>query len=69
MLVTRIRAPFALVDCSFCHLYILNLAHAYLAACLCKLTEACVLAVQPDQVSLPRMSIPNAWGVRTTSKI
>jgi hypothetical protein len=69
MLMARIGAPFALVDGSLCHLYSLNLAQAYLAACLCDLTEAFVLAIQPDQVSLPRTSIPNAWGVRTTSKI
>jgi hypothetical protein len=60
MLVTRIGAPFALVDGSLCHLYTLNLAQAYLAASLCEFTEAFVLAIQPDQVSLPRTSIPNA---------
>jgi hypothetical protein len=60
MLMTRIGAPFALVNGSLCHLYILNLAQAYLAASLCELTEACVLAIQPDQVTLPRTSIPNA---------
>jgi hypothetical protein len=60
MLMTRIGAPFALVDGSLCHLYTLNLAQAYLAASLCELTEAFVLAIQPDQVSLPRTSIPNA---------
>ena len=67
MLMTRIGAP--LVDGNLCHLYTLNVAQAYLAASLCELTEAFVLAIQPDQVSLPRTSIPNAWGVRTTSKI
>ena len=60
MLMTRIGAPFALVDRSLCHLYTLNLAQVYLAASLCELTEAFVLAIQHDQVSLPRASIPNA---------
>ena len=61
MLMTRIGAPFALVDGSLCHLYTLNLsARICLAASLCELTEAFVLAIQPDQVSLPRTSIPNA---------
>ena len=69
MLMTRMGAPFGLVDGSLCHLYTLNFSAAYLAASLCELTEAFVLAIQPDQVSLPLMSIPNAWGVRTTSKI
>jgi hypothetical protein len=58
--MTRIGAPFALVDGSLCHLYPLNLAQAYLAASPCELTEAFVLAIQLDQVSLPRTSIPNA---------
>jgi len=44
MLMTRIGAPFALVDGSLCHLYTLNSAQAYLAASLCELTEAFVLA-------------------------
>ena len=67
MLMTRIGAPFALVDSSIviCTL----LAQAYLAAALRELTEAFVLAIQPDQVSLPRTSIPNAQGVRAMSKI
>ena len=69
MLRTRMGAPFALVDGSLHHLYTLKLAQVYLAASLCELTEAFVLANQPDQVSLPRTSIPNAWCVRTTSKI
>ena len=61
MLMTRIGAPFALVDGSLCHLYTLNLSQAYLAASLCELPEAFVSrATQPDQVSLPRTSIPNA---------
>jgi hypothetical protein len=60
MLVTRIGAPFALVDGNLCHLYALNLALAYLAAFLGDLTEAFVLAIQPDQASLPRTSISNA---------
>jgi hypothetical protein len=68
--MTKSGAPFDLVDGSHCHLYTLNLAQSiFLAASLCELTEAFVLAIQPDQVSLPRTSIPNAWGVRTTSKI
>ena len=58
--MTRSGAPFDLVDGSHCHLYTLNLAQAYLAASLCELTEAFVVAIQPDQVSLPRTSIPNA---------
>ena len=58
--MTRIGAPFVLVDRSLCHLYTLNLAQVYLAASLYELTEAFVLAIQPDQVSLPRTSIPNA---------
>jgi hypothetical protein len=58
--MTRIGAPYALVDGSLCHLYPLNLAQAYLAASLCELTEAFVLAIQPDQVSLQRTSFPNA---------
>ena len=60
MLLTRIGAPLALVDGSLCHLCTLNLAQVYLAASLCELTEAFVLAIQPDQVSLPGASIPNA---------
>lgn len=60
MLMTRIGAPFALVDGSLCHPYTLNFAQVYLAASRCELTEACVLAIQLDQVSLPRTSIPNA---------
>ena len=60
MLMTRIGAPFAQVDGSLCPLYPLNLSQAYLAASLCELTEVFVLAIQPDQVSLPRTSIPNA---------
>jgi len=59
MLMTRIGAPFALVDGSLCHLHTLNLAQAHLAA-LCELTEAFVLAIPPDQVSLPRTSVTNA---------
>ena len=58
--MTIIGAPNALVDRSLCHLYTVNLAQAYLAASLCELTEAFVLAIQPDQVSLPGASIPNA---------
>ena len=58
-----------MVDGSLCHLYTLNFSAAYLAASLCELTEAFVLAIQPDQVSLPRTRIPNAQGVRATSKI
>ena len=69
MLMTRIGAPFALVDSSLRPLYTLNLAQAEFPASLCELTEAFVLAIQPDQVSLPRTSIPNAYGVRTMSKI
>jgi hypothetical protein len=69
MLMTRIAAPYALVDGSLCHLYPLNLAQAYWATSLCELTEAFVRAVQPDQVSLSRMSSPNAQGVRTTSNV
>src|SRR5216684_4517961 len=53
MLMTRIGAPFALVDRSLCHLYPLNLAQAYLAASLCESIESFVLAIRPDQVSLP----------------
>ena len=68
MLMTRIEAPFALVDGSLCHLYTLNLAQVYLAASLCELIAAFVLAIQPDQVSLPRTS-PNAQSVRAPSKI
>jgi hypothetical protein len=60
MLMTRSGAPFALVDGSLCHLYTLNLAQAYLAASLCELIAAFVLASQPEQVSLPQTSIPNA---------
>ena len=37
MLMTRIGAPFALVDGSLCHLL------EYLAASLCELTEAFIL--------------------------
>ena len=59
MLMTRIGAPFALVDGSLCHLYTLKLRR-YIWLLLCELTEAFVLAIQPDQVSLPRTSIPNA---------
>ena len=58
--MTRSGAPFDLVDGSLCHLYTLNFSAAYLAASLCELTEAFVLAIQPDHVSLPRMSISNA---------
>ena len=43
MLMTRIGAPFALVDSNLCNLYTLNVAQAYLAASLCELTEAFVL--------------------------
>jgi len=53
-------APFGLVDGSLCHLYTLNLAQVYLAASLCELIAAFVLAIQPDRVTLPRTSIPNA---------
>ena len=60
MLMTRIGALFALIDRSLCHLYTLNFAQVCLAASLCELTEAFVLAIQPDQVSLPGTSIPNA---------
>jgi len=60
MLMTRSGAPFALVDCSLCHLYTLNLAPVYLAASLSELIESFVLAIRPDQVSLPRTSIPIA---------
>ena len=60
MLVTRIGAPFALVDGSLCHLYPLNLAQAFWLLSSANLAEAFVLAIQPDQVSLPRTSIPNA---------
>ena len=60
MLMTRIGALFALVGRSLCHLYTLNFSASYLAASLCELTEAFVLAIQPDQVSLPRTSIPSA---------
>ena len=67
--MTRIGAPYALVDGSLCHLYPLNLAQAYLPASLCELTEAFVLAIQRDQVSLRPTSIPNVYGVRITSKI
>ena len=45
MLMTKIGAPFALVDGSLCHLYTLNFSAAYLAASLCELTEAFVLAL------------------------
>jgi hypothetical protein len=38
----------------------LNLAQVYLAASLCELIAAFVLAIQPDRVTLPRTSIPNA---------
>ena len=55
--MTRIGAPYALVDGSLCNLYPLNLAQAYLAASVCELIAAFVLAIQPDQVSLPRTSI------------
>jgi len=68
MLMTRIGAPFALVDGNLCHLYTLDVAQAYLAASLCELTEAFVLAISLTK-SLPRTRIPNASGVRTTSKI
>ena len=44
--MTRIGAPFALVDGNLCHLYTLNVAQAYLAASLCELTEAFVLPIQ-----------------------
>ena len=44
--MTRIGAPYALVDGSLCHLYPLNLAQAYLAASLCELAEAFVPAIQ-----------------------
>jgi hypothetical protein len=60
MLMTRIGAPFALVDGNLCHLYTLKLAQVYLAASLPELIEAFVLAIQSDQVSLPRTSSPNA---------
>jgi hypothetical protein len=60
MLMTRMGAPFGLVDGSLCHLYTLNLAQVYLAASLCELIAAFVLAIQPDRVTLPRTSIPNA---------
>ncbi len=60
MLMTRIEAPFAPVDGSLCPLYPLNLAPVCLGVSLCELTEAFVLAIQPDQVSLPRTSTPNA---------
>ncbi len=60
MLMTRIGAPLALLDGSLRPLYSLNLAQDILPASLCELTEAFVLAIQPDQVSLPRTSIPNA---------
>ena len=60
MLMTGSGAPFALVHGSLCHLYTLNVPQAYLAASLCELTEAFVLAIQPDQVSLPRTSISTA---------
>ena len=69
MLMTRIGSPFPLVDGSLCHLYPLNLAQAYLAASLCDLTEAFVLATQPDQASLPTNEYFEAQGARTTSKI
>jgi hypothetical protein len=69
MLMTRIWAPFALVDGSLCHLYTLKLAQVYLAASLRELTEAFVLAIQSDQVLLPRTNSPNAQGVRTTSNV
>ena len=69
MLMTRIGAPFALVDGNLCHLYTLNVAQAYLAGSLRELTEPSFWLFKPGQVSLPRTSIPNAWGVRTTSKI
>src|ERR1700688_3909050 len=51
MLMTRIGAPFALVDGSLCHLYTLNLAQVYLAASLRELTEAFVLAISLTKVS------------------
>jgi hypothetical protein len=69
MLMTRMGAPFAPVDGSLCHLYTLKLAPVYLAASLGELIEAFVLAIQSDQVSLPRTSSPNAQGVRTTSNV
>jgi hypothetical protein len=54
MLMTRIGAPLTLVDGSLCHLYHFEpgARHIWLLP-LCELTEAFVLAVQPDQVSLP----------------
>jgi hypothetical protein len=60
MLMTRSGVPFALVDGSLCHLYSSNLAQDICLPPSCELTEAFVLAIQPDKVSLPRTSIPNA---------
>ena len=63
MLMTRIGAPFPLVDGSLCHL---NLAQAYLAASLCELTEAFVLAVSLTRSRCRERAfrMRRAWGQR-----